>query len=105
MAEFANRLQAYRIAKAEMDRHQYGEYPRGNHEAELEFDRLTDRLSTAHSDAMDALLLTKADSNLDLIRKLEITVAEQAHDNWHLAAPIMALLVDDARRLLNGGVS
>lgn len=101
MADFTDRLRAYHIAKADLDRHQFGENPEG-HEAELEFDKVTDRLSNIHTDALDGLLLSKAETRLQLLRKLEIIVAEEVHDNWHLSAPIMALALDDARRLIGG---
>lgn len=102
MSSFDERLSAYRIAKATMDLQQYSEHPSGDQESLIELDQRMDRLSEAHSEALDSLLLTKANTQVELLQKLEIIVAEEVHDNWHLSAPIMALALDDARRLIGG---
>ena len=101
MVDFAERLRGYHIAKADLDRHQYGDYPEDN-ESQLAWDQETDRLSDAHTEAMDALMLTRANEKFEVVRKFEIIVSEQLHHNWHLSAPIMALAVDDLRRLIGG---
>lgn len=96
MADLEPKLKAYRLARARLDMHCASEVDGWDdaHERTLE------ELSKAHSVAMDDLLLTPAKRPADIVRKLELTVAEEAHDNWHTAAAIMALLKDDAHRLL-----
>lgn len=101
MSDFDSRLRTYRLAKADLDRHQYGAVPEGR-TAELAWEKETHRLAVAHGDALDTLLLTKVWALPDLLAKLEIIVAAEVYDNWHLNAAIMALAVDDARHLIGG---
>ena len=102
MSSFDERLSAYRIAKATMDLQQDSVRPNGDRKSLIELDQKMDQLSEAHSEALDSLLLTKVSTQGELLQKLEIIVAEEVHDNWHLSAPIMALALDDARRLIGG---
>lgn len=99
MNDFKQLLSAYRITKAELDRHCATSPDAGDI---TEYERRTDRLSDLHTEALDRLLLTPAQSAGDFLRKLNIIVQEEIHDGWHLAAPIMALLRADGERLLSG---
>ncbi len=95
MADFDTRLKAYRAARVAEDAHQLTE-PAGFVQ---DYEDRYEELLTIRIDAMDALLLTPAKTLDQLQRKLLIIVTEQAHDNWHLSTPIMALVAEDAQRL------
>ena len=98
MIDFDERLRAYRIARAEMDLH-HADAPAPDDNGE--YDDRTNVLCDLHTAAMDALLLTPAKCQREIAQKLRIIVAEEIHDGWHLATPILALVSDDADRLLN----
>lgn len=93
---FDQRLSAYRIAKAEMDMHQ----ARQEAGCGEEYERAGDHLVDNHTEAMDCLLMTPCVDQRDLWNKIDIIVREEAHDNWHMASEIMAMLRCDAERLL-----
>ena len=65
-----------------------------------DYDSRTNELSDVHTAAMNALLLTPAKFQHEIAQKLRIIVAEEIHDGWHLATPILALVSEDADRLL-----
>lgn len=99
---FEEKLHAYRGAKLELDRldHETSYEKKGE-----QYDSRLDQLVSAQTAATDGLLLTPAKTQRELYLKLKVTAESEAHDNWHLSTPIMALLVEDARRLLMKGGS
>ncbi|WP_126172859.1 hypothetical protein [Altericroceibacterium xinjiangense] len=90
-------LASFRLAKAEMDLHCAREPQDGQHEA---YEAETSRLCDIHTEALNRLLLTPCRNPQDLGSKIAVIVEEEIHDGWYMASPIMALLTEDARRIL-----
>jgi hypothetical protein len=54
----------------------------------------------AHTEALDAILLTPAECMADVRLKIEIMDREEIDDSWWCGREALALLAIDARRLL-----
>lgn len=87
---FADRFKAYRLARAEMDVAYAREQP----------DEVCERIDEQHTIALDRLMLTPAETIVDLRRKLEVFDDEEIDQDWWSLRQIVALIAVDARHLL-----
>lgn len=96
--DFKAKLQTYRVAKAALDMHCAQPEP---HDIEP-YEAQTDALSDVHAATIDAILLTPASDQSELMHKLQIMATEDIMKGWYQGPAIMALAACDADRLLRG---